>query len=737
MGGGGDKRQRWNKEMVKHPNLKLAAGCLLAASFSLLSACGGGSSSSAGGADSRSYQQGVAHGTATTLELVLDDLVQLQMSLAGSGAPAQTSLGTLGRSFARLEPRQRAALADELNTFIARVRTAQAAAAAAGAGTAEAEAAQQAADEALRALRLVVAADTAARVGGGEAAQMAAIDALTRIAEVEPDAPDAQDQINAALDAALAAAQTEVATLQQALEDARRELGEQAGSSAELIAGLNRRISSLQTSLSAAEASLNALNAEFGAPPSTAALRQAPPPTAGIRHHPHGKTTIFDVTPDPVVYDPDGSNARVFAPSGRNPSLFPGRGVVFRGNLRRVHPGATPEAAGTPSTWVYADQHRLVRQDHDPDPATSGSSNPSGQNWEPAVNMAFQYQAEGGFTMFFGDAGDGANFNDMQPHIVRKSDGVAQPSGGTRNLEISFLSPEADPFRTPHTNYWLMNVPALVTQASLEAQNLADTWEPVSDKGRYEMLLSAYAGIDDKGTESTADDAERRRLSYAAYGLFQFVDHLLASPRVGRVQIFHYGVDAFSDDDNRGVEDLTGNDTIEGTFRGRTMGWMLTSLDKTAARSFIKDMYRLRGDVELRACIGGAACGFDAADNTDDLTAGQITGTITNLEVAYANRAHDLYWTQNPLHGVDLRQREVMLLPGTIVDNGTYSGNVNSGSSDDRGGGYEGAFYGPRGALETAGTWWMAAPDWAVASWDGLVGSFGAVCAEGCAPAAP
>ena len=706
-------------------------------------ACGGGSSSSAGGgADSRSYQQGVAHGTATTLDLVLDDLQALQMSLAGSGAPVQTSsLGrevTISVNSLNLAPRQRADLAAQLSTFIARLRMAQEAAAAADAGQAEAAAAQTAAVAALQALRLVVAADTATQAGAGSAAQEAAIAALTQIAAVEPDAPDAAATINRALTTALEAAEAQVAQLERDLAAANAALGAQQGTQSR-VADLTAALNAARAALAAAEARLNALNAEFGAAPATAALRVTPPPTPRVRHHPHGETATFDVTPDPVVFDPGAANPAVFTPRGRNTNLFPGRGVVFRGNLRRVAPGSTTEAAATRGTWVYDDSHRLVRMGHDPEPTTAGisSSNSNAntnQNWDPDAGMAFQYQADGGFTMFFGDAGDGVNFNDLQPYLIRKSDGVRGFGGTTRNLEISFFSPEADPFRTPHTNYWLMSVPALITQSTLESQNLAETFEPVSDKGRYEMLLSSYAGIDDQGTESLADDAERRRLSYAAYGLFQFVDHLLAAPRVGRVQIFHYGVDAFSDADGRGTADLAGSDTIEGTFRGRTMGWMVTSVDKTA-RSFIKDMYRLRGDVELRACIGGANCAFGAG-SADDLAPAQITGTITNLETAYANRTHDLYWTQNPLNGADFRNRTVLLQAGAIADDGTYSGAVDGGSGT-RAGEYEGAFYGPVGAgLETAGTWWVAAPDWA-ASWDGLIGSFGAVCADGCAPAAP
>ena len=774
---------------IKHPALKLASCCLLAAS--LLPACGGGSSSG-GGVESRSYQQGVAHGTATTLELVLDDLQALQASLAGSGAPVQTSsLGrevTISVNSLNLEPRRRADLAAQLSTFIARLRMAQEAAAAANAGQAEADAAQTAAAAALQALRLVVAADIATQAGAGNAAQEAAIAALTQIAAVEPDAPDAAAAINRALTAALEA---QVAQLERDLAAANAALGAQEGMQS-TVADLTAALNAARADLAAAENRLNALNAEFGAAPATAALTPAALPAASVAYHPRrtGVQVYFgsgfdpasstwsiatrytvhdfgaaatdgpDLTPDPVVYNPQGSNRRVFAASSPNPGLFPARGTVYRGVLRRVlstdrddsDAGTdTSIVAGDRGTWVYRDTDRLIRMGADPSPEfpASGASNSGWNNWDATPRTTFQYRPSGGLTMSFG--GEGVIFGDLERYAAKGGRNCG--SGGneycdesvTTNVETAFGSPAADPFRQPHTNFWVVQVPsprlpgdqAAVDAATAVTPDLGQAGGQIEglDGGRYELVLSNYAGVDDQGTPAAADDAERL-LSYAAYGLFQFTDFLTFTPRVARMQTFHYGVDAFSGAAGRGTADLAGNDTIEGTFQGKTLGWIVTGADKTQRNGLIYNLFRTRGDIELRACIGGAACALqDFSASPSALAGNRISGRITNLEYAHDNRSDNTYWTQGNLIGPGFRNTTVTLNTAVITDEGTYSGTV-AGQSGTRPGTYEGAFYGPVGAgLETAGTWQLGAPDWA--NWDGIIGSFGAVCAAGCAPATP
>ena len=577
-----------------------------------------------------------------------------------------------------------------------------------------------------------------------------------------------------------------------AAEAALAALGQQQVSSAGVVSDLRQRISGLQASLTAAQNSLRALDAEFGDPPSTAALTPAALPAASVTYHPRrtGVQVFFasdfdptssdwraatrytvsafgaaatggpDLTPDAVVYNPAGSNRRVFAASSPNQSLFPARGTVFRGKVRRVlsddrddsDAGSdTSIVAGTRGTWVYRDSDRLIRMGVDPDPEfpASGASNSGYNNWDPTPRTTFQYKPSGGFTMGFG--GEGVIFGDLERYTAKGGNNCGSGNeycdeSVTTNVEIAFGSPEADPFRQPHTNFWTVQVPsprlpgvqAAVDAATAITPDLGQAGGRIEDLGggRYELVLSNYAGIDDKGTTATADDAERL-LSYAAYGLFQFTDFLTHNPAVGRMQTFHYGVDAFSGAASRGTADLTGSDTIEGTFEGKTLGWIVTGEDKTKRNGSVHYLHRTRGDIELRACIGGAACTFqDFSASPSALAGNRIAGRITNLEYAHGNRSDYTYWSQGNLIGPGFRNKTITLNTATIADEGTYSG-VADGGADTRPGAYEGAFYGPAGAgLETAGTWWISSPDWDP-DWDGIIGSFGAVCADGCAPATP
>ena len=806
--------------------LGLAGCCLLTAT--LLPACGGSSSTSSaagsGGADSRTYQQGYAAGTVATLDIVLEDLRALQTSLAGEGAPAQTSRGTLGRSFALLAPRQRETLAASLLTFIARVTEARNAANAAGAGRTEAEAAQTAADEALQALQLVVAADTATRAGGGDAAQTAAINALNAIAAVDAAAPDATTRINEALEAAVRAAEAEVVRLEAALAAAEEDLrraGQQQVSSSGVVADLRRQ-------LAAAQARLDAQVARFGAPPtpetttvararttyhprrtgvvmvfdtsdSTTAMdgRAAVTPQVGDSRTdarvfaPAGEfpsnleydvtsrgtpaTGGFDLNPDPVLFDPVRSNARVFAASGQNRSHFPGRGAVYRGDLRFIRDRNTNTGDNTAvHQWIYSSADRLVVQGKEVEPSNKGTSTATNaERWnssDATPYMTFQYKPSGGFTMGFG--GPGVTFPDLERYMAKggrgptiATDGRALASGAaacgaagsgsadnwcddpvTANVEISFGEPQADPYRQPNTNYWYVRAqsPRIAAAASPDLAQAGDRF-PEHDIGRYEAILSSHAGTS-------------RQLAYAAYGLFRFINKLVhrETPypdRVGRMQVFHYGLDAFADRAGRRPADLTGDDAIEGTFRGKTAAWIVTSSKKNQDSGhvhFIQNMFRARGDIELRACIGDAACAFGAGAD-DNLTANQIAGAIRNLE--YARQDFRGLWSHGDDGGIKvgsaLRGPDgtgyVDLQAAAIGADGSYSGTAApAGSMVNRGtqaGTYEGAFYGPAGrpGLETAGTWQLNVRDWEVKDlgMEGIIGSFGAVCTAGdCAPSA-
>ena len=816
---------------IKHPDRRLAICGLLATS--LLTACGGGSSSSSGGGGSGgagpgggSYDLGYAQGTAATVALVLDDLERLQMSLAGSGTPVQTSLGrAVTISSLNLEPRQRAALAAQLEMFIAQVRILQMAAAADDATRADATAAQAAADDALRALQLVVAADTAAQAGGSDAVQEAAITALTRIAEVNPDASDARATINRELNRALETARTEVANLERRLALA---LAGQQGTAADAV-------TSLQTRLTTAQNSLNELTRRFGSLPSwgmPSTGRSTALPRVTTTYYPRVKdvavvfdmddndpnnpnrgdddrttawsdvypihspptdsssdTRVFDpvgsyweqreydvsargdavtsdddgyfnLEPDAVRYNPTGSNLRVVTATSPNTAHFPGRGTVYRGGLRFVSDNAnTGHNTNHPDErhdqWLYHVRHRLIEQGVDPSPASpspipqSVNDNPARwNNWDAKAHMTFQYKRNGGFTMGFG--GTGVIFSDLERYAAKggrgpTATGRARASGAaacgvatdycddpvTANVEISFGAPQADPYNQPNTLYWYVAAQSpRITAAAMPNLRQAGDQIPNHDTGRYELILSNHAGT---------DASPNRQLAYAAYGLFNFFEQ--ESGYIARMQTFHYGLDAFADDPGRRPVDLTGNNTIEGTFRGKTAAWIVTSTAKiqwAGHLHFIQNLFRARGDIELRACIGatGTNCGFgDSAD--DDLTHNRIAGTISNLQYAHLSR-HD-FWSESQTGGARgpyLGDRTIQLRPTDIKADGTYEGVADvAGLGGARPGHYKGAFYGPAGAgLETAGTWQINMANWEINEMDAIIGSFGAVCEGTCKP---
>ena len=266
------------------------------------------------------------------------------------------------------------------------------------------------------------------------------------------------------------------------------------------------------------------------------------------------------------------------------------------------------------------------------------------------------------------------------------------------------------------------------------------------------MVLSNHAG----------DDSDVY-LRYAAYGLFQFIDYQTQSQRPGRMQTFHYGFDAFG---SHNPLPASTADSIAATWKGRTTAWLATT---RANSHFVGGLDRMRGNVTLHACIGGGGCGTDAfvapAGAAKPTDANDIVGAIHDLEILLPGGAWGSGDTTGHPRGGGAFLGDI-LLDGAIDANGAFSGTAmpdpelsdsqrsagDSGARTDgpdthgytirpqiggdaramtrywRNGRFEGAIYGPRDALEAAGTWWLPA---SASDVDnnvlGIIGSFGAV----------
>ena len=302
------------------------------------------------------------------------------------------------------------------------------------------------------------------------------------------------------------------------------------------------------------------------------------------------------------------------------------------------------------------------------------------------------------------------------------------------DLTIAFGEPSQAPDGSAAW-YWRARVPLAEGQDPDDEPNFEGN--PVKDWGQYELWLSNYASLDE-GTVLTdgagnkvadqgaaADDDAYRYLSYAAYGLFHYLDNAASravNPAIVRSQAFHFGYDAFED-----TGDL--DEPIVGTFKGRTLAQEMVRLPAEFIPGFGESystdrVTSLRGDIELVANIGGGI-------NT-------ITGTITGLE----RHRSDGGWIGYSA------VKSVGLTGGTIEEDGSYSGmaqatipadadNPVAGDPPDATlgldeGSFAGAFYGPVDALETAGWWYLGTqaydPDVPLK----IIGSFGAVCTKGC-----
>ena len=531
--------------------------------------------------------------------------------------------------------------------------------------------------------------------------------------------------------------------------------------------------------------------------------------------------------PDPVAYDP-GNPAMVLAYNSATRAFagstdeFPVRGTVIRGEANALagaehppRPGASPNT-GNPPDGIP----RLRVQGVDwTDNADAWGNYKHG--WE----ASFRYDAEEGLVMRFG--GDGLIYGDLERFAAKGCPtGAANQQCNnpvTNNIEVALGAPSADPLGEP-TYYWKLPVPNpkrdlmrddegdpvvtlfgedelpepgsgyyryhAGTPASPGTYNRGGRYAHVQledgppkdnpTQGVYEAMLTNYAGI---------DDDEARHLKYAAYGLFRYIETNTRDVRPGRIQAFHYGLDAMEDgtlahaDGRTDIPAATG-ESIEASFSGRTMGWKLTSFktDRDGAHGRspkIFEMFRMRGDVSLHACIGGTGCGdaFVAAlPEFKEAGANRIGGVMENMEYELAPGV----WTDRN-SGLFVRGRESMrgkiflggkdgtnltgsavgdvaagtLAGAAITDGGTFAGAAmpdgREFSYDENrpsaklpmthswsAGGFEGALYGPRDGLEAAGTWHVGARARTETSGTevqrgvvGMMGSFGAVC-ENC-----
>ncbi len=245
------------------------------------------------------------------------------------------------------------------------------------------------------------------------------------------------------------------------------------------------------------------------------------------------------------------------------------------------------------------------------------------------------------------------------------------------------------------------------------------TGKPNQDLGEYHLWISNYAGFDEgkvaydkdgkklKDQGSFADGDHSRYLSYAAYGLFHYVDNIVERPWITRSQAFHFGYDAAvpeAKDDKGG---------IQGTFKGYTMAHVLNSRGYGNSPGHFTDVDRLRGEVVLKAVV-------NSGENT-------ISGSIENLEHRPAGGG---VWAAG-----NTALAKVNFVQSTIGQNGSYKGvaTAERHTSNDNttlinvtaygSGHYDGNFYGPEDGLETAGWWHLGkGTDRRV-----IIGSYGAV----------
>ena len=279
------------------------------------------------------------------------------------------------------------------------------------------------------------------------------------------------------------------------------------------------------------------------------------------------------------------------------------------------------------------------------------------------------------------------------------------------DLALAFGRPSASPTGNAE-HYW--------TAALMPTDDQADNAAVLKESGNtlpigtYHVRLSNHVGVDTNLEPADPNDPPHPRddtnsyLSYAAYGLFDFVEIGVTDFVHARMVPFAVGYDAFKDADGMKVTDVADADKItSGKFKGRTIAEELvhSGTTKLLPPGATDGGRTLRGEIELTATISGTA-----ADNS-------ISGTISKLQ----------QWDTKG-HWEDYEHFQTVMLgsSGDIAADGSFNGAItdpDAAATVFAAGFYKGRFYGPLSGLEAAGTWAVPAGSTGTQA---LIGSFGA-----------
>ena len=182
-----------------------------------------------------------------------------------------------------------------------------------------------------------------------------------------------------------------------------------------------------------------------------------------------------------------------------------------------------------------------------------------------------------------------------------------------------------------------------------------------------------------EGPPLTSDD-QALFLSHAAYGLFSLNENLGLWIQPSRLVGFHFGYDAFADEDDARTTDI--ENAVSATFTGTTMAQMVANLTNRGDNASRPLRFDLRGDIELRASIGGSG-------------GGKISGVISGFEVL----GPDGTWHPHAAI-IDPTKRERLVLTGanynTRQTNGVFEATEDyaaDAATINADGSYEGGVY--------------------------------------------